>query len=115
MSKRKSKQTDKDREVSPQPAANITLAEISLLQEELRASLAVDFRSSVETLATKLDNIQSIVSDLAQKVDSLDSNTTEVDQHFVQLESLCSSLQRDSEWLKTKVTDLEGCSRPQNI
>lgn len=71
-------------EVSPQPAA-IMLAEISLLHEELRASLAADFRSSVETLATKLDNIQSTVFDLAQRVDS---NATEVDHHFVQLESV---------------------------
>lgn len=115
MSKGKGKQVDKDREGTLTPSTSITLAEISALHNELRASIAADFKASFETLAAKIDNIQSTVADHDTRIGNLESGTTENSQQLEQLEATCSRLQQDNEWLKAKVSDLESRSRRQNV
>lgn len=115
MSKGKGKQVEKDREATSSPGTSITLAEISALHEELRASLAADFKASFESLDTKLDNIHSTVAAHDQRIESLESGLTEVDQRVEHLEAACSGLRKDNEWLRAKVSDLEGRSRRQNF
>lgn len=83
------------------------------IHKELELFLLCTSDHQSRCLAIKLDNIHSTVSDIAQGVDSLEYNATEVDQYFVQLEYVRSSLQRDNEWLKTKVVDLEGQETPE--
>lgn len=52
---------EKDSEAPSSPSSSVTLAEISALHEELRASLAADFKASFKSLDSKLDNINSTV------------------------------------------------------
>ncbi|KAJ4944614.1 hypothetical protein JOQ06_013157, partial [Pogonophryne albipinna] len=92
MSKAKGKQAEKDKGCpAPTPSIttastpSITLADISLLLDGHRAALTADFKSSFESLTS------------------------------TQLENACSALKGDNETLKTKVADLEGRSRRQNL
>lgn len=96
-------------------AANMSARNISDLLERHRALLAADFKSSFTSLESKLDKIQTVVSGQAQRMTDLESNTEEVSQHLQQLEATCSWLQEDNKWLKSKLSDLEGRSRRQNI
>ncbi|KAJ8369401.1 hypothetical protein SKAU_G00094290 [Synaphobranchus kaupii] len=91
------------------------MADISLLLSDHRAALAADFKSSFDSLASKLDNMNSTVTDHGQRIGSLEVNATEVDHRLQQLESTCFALQGDNQSLKAKVADLEGRSRRQNI
>ncbi|KAI4787850.1 hypothetical protein KUCAC02_036214, partial [Chaenocephalus aceratus] len=50
-----------------------------------------------------------------QRIHSLEANANEVDQRLQQLENACSALKGDNETLNTKVADLEGRSRRQNL
>lgn len=113
MSKGKGKQADKGRKGSPAQGASITLAKINTLHKKLRSSIVADFKASFETLATKLENIQSRVIDL--HIGNIEYGTTELSQQLDQLEATCSMLQKDNEWLKAKVSDLESHSWLQNI
>ncbi|KAL1250589.1 hypothetical protein QQF64_018385 [Cirrhinus molitorella] len=115
MSKGKGKQLEKERETSSSPGVSLTLAEISALHEELRASLAADFKASFETLDTKLDNIHSTVAAHGQRIDSLESGLTEVSERLELLEATCSGISKDNESLRAKLSDLEGRSRRQNV
>lgn len=115
MSKGRGKQVDKDREGTLSLSASITLAEITALHEDLRASIATDFKESFESFAAKLDIIQSTVADHDLRIGNFESGTTEISQQLEQLEATCSPLQKDNEWLKAKVSDLESRSRRQNI
>ena len=111
MSRPKNKQ---DKDTSP-PNASFTMADISSLLEEHRKSLASDFRSSFETLSNTLDNIHTTVVDHGQRIDLLENNANEADRRLDDLEKVCSTLQRDNEFLREKLADLEGRSRRQNI
>ncbi len=115
MSKGKGKQWKKIEKPSSSSGTSVTLAEISALHEELRASLAADFKDSFESLDTKLDNIHSTVAAQDQRIGSLESRLTEVDQRLDYLEVACSGLRKDNEWLRAKASDLEGRSRWQNV
>ncbi len=115
MSKGKGKQVEKDREATLSSGTSITLAEINALHEELRASLAADFKASFECLDTKLDNIHSTVAAHDQRIGSLESGLTEVDLRLENLEAAFSGLRKDNEGLRAKVSDLEGRSGRQNV
>lgn len=112
MSKTKRKQ-DKDR--SSSLSASITMPELSSLLEEHRKASSADFKSSFEALTTTLDGLHSTATDNGQWIRSLEENAKEVDLRLQRLETACSTLQHDNESLKTKLADLEGRSRHQNI
>ncbi|XP_016295392.1 uncharacterized protein LOC107653234 [Sinocyclocheilus anshuiensis] len=111
MSKRRGKLVNKDREGTLSLSASITLAEITALHDDIRASFAVEFKASFESFAAKLDSIQSTVADHDLCIGNLESETTDISQHLEQLEATCSALQKDNVWLKAKVSDLESRSR----
>lgn len=112
MSKPKGKQQEKD---APSPKASITMAEISSLLEEHRIALAADFKSSFETLSNTLEKLNSTVSDHGQRIGALEDNSNEVDRRLSELEKVCTTLQRENVSLTSKLADLEGRSRRQNI
>ncbi|KAF3858784.1 hypothetical protein F7725_011985 [Dissostichus mawsoni] len=111
----KGKQAEKGKGSPSASTPSITLADISLLLDEHRAALTADFKSSFESLTSTLDSIHSTITDHGQRIHSLEVNATEVDQCLQQLEDACSALKGDNETLKTKVADLEGRSRRQNL
>ncbi|KAJ4934989.1 hypothetical protein JOQ06_007768 [Pogonophryne albipinna] len=111
MSKTKSKQ-DKDPSSS---SASVTLAELSSLLAEHRNAISADFKSSFEALTTTLDGLNSTVAGHGERIGSLEDNSNEVDRRLQHLENACSTLQQDNVLLKTKLADLEGRSRRQNI
>lgn len=99
------------------PSASILLAEISALHDDLRASITADFKASFKSLAlaTKLDSIQSTVADHDLHIGNLKCGTMEISQQLEQFEATCSRLQKDNEWLKVEVSDLDSRSWRQNI
>ncbi|KAI4828841.1 hypothetical protein KUCAC02_022913 [Chaenocephalus aceratus] len=111
MSKTESKQ-DKDPSSS---SASVTLAELSSLLAEHRKAISADFKSSFEALTTPLDGLNSTVAGHGERIGSLEDNSNEVDRRLQHLENACSTLQQDNVLLKTKLADLEGRSRRQNI
>ncbi|KAI4820266.1 hypothetical protein KUCAC02_028250 [Chaenocephalus aceratus] len=111
MSKTKSKQ-DKD---PSSLSASVTLAELSSLLAEHRKAISADFKSSFEALTTTLDGLNSTVAGHGERIGSLEDNSNEVGRRLQHLENACSTLQQDSVLLKTKLADLEGRSRRQNI
>lgn len=96
-------------------AATITVESMADLLERHRASLAADFKSSFASLEAKLDKVQVEVAGHGRRITDLESSAEEVSQHLQQLEATCSALQDDNKWLKSKLSDLEGRSRRQNI
>lgn len=93
----------------------LTAAQVSDLLEQYRVKLADDLKSSFDTLVTKLDKIQAEVSGHGQRISDLESNAEGVSQRLEQLEATCASLREDNTLLKSKLSDLEGRSRRQNI
>lgn len=65
-------------------------------------------------LDAKLDKLQVVVAGQGQCITDLETNAEEVSQHLQQFEATCSALQEDK-CLKSKLSDLEGHSRRQNI
>lgn len=100
---------------SASSAASIAVENISDLLERHRASLAADFKSSFASLESKLDKIQVEVAGQGRRISDLEANANQTSQHLQQLEATCSELQEDNKWLKSKLSDLEGRSRRQNI
>lgn len=113
MTKPKGKQTDKETESSA--SASVTMADISSLLNEHRESLAADFKSSFESLASTLDSIHCTVTAHGQRIICLESNATEADTRLRQLENECAALKNDNASFKAKLADLEGRSRRQNL
>ena len=111
MSKSKGKQ---DKEASSS-SASVTFADLSSLLDEQRKEISADFKSSFEALTTTLDSLHSTATEHGQRIGSLEDNSNEVDIRLQLLETACSTLQQDNALLKTKVADLEGRSRRQNI
>lgn len=93
----------------------LTAAHVSDLLEELRAKISGDIKSSFDTLDTKLDKIQADVSGHGQRISDLESNAEDVSLRLEQLEATCATLQEDNKSLKSKLSDLEGRSRRQNL
>lgn len=114
MSKPKGK-LDKSNLTASSASASISMAEISTLLEEHRNALAADFKSSFESLTSTLDTLHNKVTEHGQRISSLEDNATDIDYRIQQLESACTAIKRDNEYLRTKVADLEGRSRRQNI
>ncbi|KAJ4939396.1 hypothetical protein JOQ06_028845, partial [Pogonophryne albipinna] len=73
------------------------------------------FLSSFEALTTTLNGLNSTVAGHGERIGSLEDNSNEVDRRLQHLENACSTLQQDNVLLKTKLADLEGRSRRQNI
>lgn len=92
----------------------LTTAHVSNLLEELRAKIAAGIKTSFDTLDTKLDKIQANVSGHRQRISDLKSNAVNVSQRLEQLEATCTALQEDK-LLKSKLSDLEGRNRRQNV
>ena len=100
---------------STSASASISMAEISSLLEQHRLALAADFKTSFDSLTSTLDTLHTKVADHGQRISSLEDNGTDTDRRIQQLETACSAMQRDNEALRTKMADLEGRSRRQNI
>ena len=100
---------------SASASASISVAEISSLLEEHRLALAADLKKSFDSLTSTLDTLHTKVTDHGQRISSLEDNATDTDHRIQRLETVCSAMQRDNENLRTKVADLEGRSRRQNI
>lgn len=114
MSKSRGK-PDKSSLVASSTGADISMAEISILLEEHRNVLAADFKSSFESLTSTLDTLHNKVTDHGQRISSLEDNANDMDHRIQQLKTACSAMRRDNEYLRTKVEDVEGRSRRQNI
>ncbi|KAI4802306.1 hypothetical protein KUCAC02_020154 [Chaenocephalus aceratus] len=112
---------------SPELASNnLSMAGIASLLEDHRRALSADFKSAISTLEAKLDRIQATVSDCVrlcqtvsgnclpgQIIASLESNANLQDE--LALEATCATLTDSNVKLLAKVTDLESCSRRNNI
>ncbi|KAL0172946.1 hypothetical protein M9458_033257, partial [Cirrhinus mrigala] len=59
-------------------------------------------------LETKFDQVRSIVEDHGQRLEDLSQRVSE-------LENVCSSLRENNSKLTTKMVDLEGRNRRQNL
>ena len=93
--------------------ASISMAEISSLLEEHSIALAADFKSSFDSFNSTLDTLHTMVTVHGQQISSLEDNAT--DHRIQQLETAYSAMQLDTESLRTKMADLEGRSRRQNV
>lgn len=62
-----------------------------------------------------MENINSTVAAHDQRISCLESGLAEVTQHLEHLETACAGLTKENEWLRSKMSDLEGRSRRQNI
>ena len=112
MSKAKGKQ---DKDGLSSSSANVTLAELSSLLDEHRKTISADFKSSFEALTKTLDGLHSSITNHGEWISSLEDNSNEVEDRLQQIENACSTLQQDNALLKSKLADLEGRSRRQNI
>ena len=111
MSKAKGKQ---DKDGLSSSSANVTLAELSSLLDEHRKTISADFKSSFEAL-TNSGRLALVYNKPWERISSLEDNSNEVEDRLQQIENACSTLQQDNALLKSKLADLEGRSRRQNI
>lgn len=88
---------------------------ITTLLEQHREALAGELKSSLSTLDSKFDQIQSTVEDHGQRISSPELATDDQSQLVVELEHVRATLREDNPKLKTKDVDLEGRSMDQNI
>ncbi|CAM4722302.1 unnamed protein product [Leuciscus chuanchicus] len=96
-------------------SSELNVATLSSLLDDLRKSIAVDFKASFSSLETKLDCMQETLSDHAQKISALENNANMQDERISVLETSCVSLSANNAKLLTKVADLESRSRRNNI
>ncbi|KAF0043709.1 hypothetical protein F2P81_005046 [Scophthalmus maximus] len=66
-------------------------------------------------LSTQIQKLQSNVTETRTRLQSLETSVNVHDSRIDELESLCTSLQADNKYTKTKLEDLESRSRRQNI
>lgn len=95
--------------------ASITMEAIPALFDQHCKGLAADFRTSFSLLEIKFDQVRSTVEDHSQRLVSLELASDDLGQRVSELENICSSLSENNSKLTSKVTDLEGWSRRQNL
>ncbi|KAL0161299.1 hypothetical protein M9458_045026, partial [Cirrhinus mrigala] len=93
----------------------LTMEAISALLDQHHEALASDFKSSFGLLETKFDQVRSVVEDHGQRLDSLELVSEDMSQRVSELENVCSSLRENNSKLTTKMVDLEGRNRRQNL
>ncbi|KAK7878078.1 hypothetical protein WMY93_031274 [Mugilogobius chulae] len=94
--------------------ANLSPALFALLEQH-RTAIAADFRATFDVVNGKLDTIQAVVTGQGKRISDLESNAEDVGQRLANLEATCESLKKDNKQLKSKLSDLEGRSRRQNL
>lgn len=102
-------------EDAPTASDSLTVEAMTVLLEQHRKSISTEFKTSLGAVDNKLDQIRSMVEDHGERISSLETFSNDAEQRLQDLESLCSSLREDNTKLATKVSDLEGRSRRQNI
>ncbi|MEQ2213273.1 hypothetical protein XENOCAPTIV_012201 [Xenoophorus captivus] len=95
--------------------ASFTVEDLTSLQAKLKKELAAEFKSSFESLTSKLDHINTAICDHGGRITSLEEEATTIDQHHTELAGKYNALQKDNGWLKDKLADLEGQSRRLKI
>lgn len=74
----------------------------------LRTEFFTEIRASTATLKATMSNHGSEIKDIEASMNSMD-------ERLYVLERKCQSLERDNEELKSKMDDLEKCSRRNNL
>ncbi|CAL9707506.1 unnamed protein product [Knipowitschia caucasica] len=96
-------------------SASLTLKDITALLEEHREAISSDFKSSFQTLASKLDCVEAAVKDQGTRITSLEDNANSVDSRLTHIENNWCALQKENDSLRERVAVLESHSRRQNI
>ena len=118
MSRNKPKQTEKDEmaaNVGAKANATLTREDMNALFAQQKEALSAEFRSSFESLDSKLDHINSTVSDHGVRILSLEEDGATIEHRLTQLENSYQALQKENDMVKDKLADLEGRSRRNNI
>ena len=109
-----SKSTKKDRKKDDElPAAS--MAALAKLLAEHKTALSTEFKSALTSLETKLDCVQAAISDHRQRLTSLEDNANQISDRFEEMEAKYTALEDNFAKLKAKTSDLESCSRCNNI
>uniref|UniRef100_A0AAV2KT90 Uncharacterized protein n=1 Tax=Knipowitschia caucasica TaxID=637954 RepID=A0AAV2KT90_KNICA len=96
-------------------SASLTSKDITALLEERREAISSDFKSSFQTLASKLDGVEAAVKDQGTRITSLEDNANSVDSRLTHIENNWCALQKENDSLRERVAVLESHSRRQNI
>lgn len=117
MSRNKQKPTEKDEaaNVGAKANASLTMEDMTTLFAQQKETLSAEFRSSFESLNSKLDHINSTISDHGVRISSLEEDRATIDHRLTQLEDSYQTLQKENDMLKDRLADLEGRSRRSNI
>lgn len=119
MSKNKGKHSEEDVLPASMPAAkanaSLTAEDITSLLAKHKKILAAEFKLSFESLTPKLDRIIATIGDHGDRITSLEEGATATDLRLTVIEDNNTALQKENDWLKEKVADLEGNSRCLNV
>ncbi len=91
------------------------MAGIAKLLDEHRQALSAEFKSTISSLETKIDCLQTAVSDHSSKIASLEYNANVLDERMLALEMTYTALSDSNAKLLAKVTYLESCSHRNNV
>lgn len=84
--------------------ASLTLDAITALFQQYGEDLKSEFKSSVNMLSSKLDQVRQAQEEQAERVSSLELATEDLSQRVAGLEDSCAALREDNAKLKDKVT-----------
>ncbi len=117
MASKASKQSRKETKTDPtdSDSSELNMAGIAKLLDEHRQALSAEFKSTISSLETKIDCVQTAVSDHSSKIASLESNANAFDERMLALEATCTALSDSNAKLLAKVTDLESRSHRNNV
>lgn len=84
------------------------MAQIAKLLDQHRQALSAEFKSSIASLESKIDIVQTAVSDHTHKIALLESNANVLDECMLALEASCAADSNTK--LQAKFIDLESHS-----
>lgn len=89
-----SKQSRKETKTEPtdSDSSELNMAGIAKLWDEHRQPLSAEFKSTISSLETKIDCVQTAVSDHSSKIASLESNANVFDERMLALETTYTAL-----------------------
>lgn len=104
----------------PEPvavAATSSISKVDLIASlaELKTSMLAEIKKSFDEVNGKLDGLQKTVNTHGERLNSLEDNTETFHQRLAEVEACCERLQADNTKVKSRLTEMEGRSRRNNV
>lgn len=109
------KVSEKPEPVAAAATSSISKDDLIASLTELKTSMLAEIKKSFEEVNGKLDGLQEIINTHDERLNSLEDNAETFCQRIAEVEACCERLQADNAKLRSRLTEMEGRSRRNNV